>query len=254
MLKESENVRTVERALTILSILASQRSGLGVSEIGARVDLHKATVYRLLSTMAAKGFIQQDPRSNRYRLAPKVLELAAGFLEQTDLTGLALPSMRALRDQINETITLYIRDGHERICLQRVESLQGIRRVITPGQRLALTRGASGKVLLAYLAGPERETVLAACRESDPSVSGWASFLLELESIQQKGVAVSIGEREAGAAAVAAPVIGPEGQVVAALSISGPETRFTPTTIAWLSDAVVRCAKEISHKLQIVGG
>ncbi|MDI3258034.1 MAG: IclR family transcriptional regulator [Kyrpidia sp.] len=243
-------VRAVERALDILLCFSSTEMELGLSDIAKRVGLHKSTVHRLLASLESRGFIRRNPQTDKYRLGWSILELVSNIHQSGDLSTLVLPEMTRLRDLLDETISLYIRSGTERIRIQAVESHQPVRRVANIGQRLPLYVGASGKVLLAW-SPPE----LVAETLSDPRIPesfDQEEFVRQLEQVRACGYAVSIEERETGAAAVAAPVFDREGQLVAALSVSGPVDRFTPEATMRFAQAVTTSARVI-HQLLTAG-
>jgi IclR family KDG regulon transcriptional repressor len=217
-------VRAVERALDILICFANE-SDLGLTELANRVGLHKSTVHRLLASLEGKGFIIRDPASEKYKLGYRVWELSANLMQSDDMSIMLLPEMERLRDAVGETISLYVRDGHERIRIQAVQSRLAVRRVAPVGARLPLIVGASSKILVAYAERSHQNQLL--------DEIGWPegvdrqAFEKQLAYIREVGYATSIEEREPGAAAVAAPIYNRAGQLVAALSVSGPASRLT---------------------------
>lgn len=244
--QEKGTVRAVERALDILLCFAGTETELGLSDIAKRLGLHKSTVHRLLASLESKGFIRRNPTSEKYRLGWSVLELVSNVYQSDDLSSIVLPEMTRLRDTLGETISLYIRSGNERIRTQAVESNQPVRRVANIGKRLPLYVGASGKVLLAYSQEPIEDVI------NDPS---WPSelnqeeFLHQLKLVRVQGYAISIEEREPGAAAVAAPIFSRRGEPVAALSVSGPVDRFTPSAVETIAAAVKQSAEILTKML-----
>jgi len=244
--QEKGTVRAVERALDILLCFAGTENELGLSDIAKRLGLHKSTVHRLLASLESKGFIRRNPTSEKYRLGWSVLELVSNVYQSDDLSSIVLPEMTRLRDLLGETISLYIRSGNERIRTQAVESNQPVRRVANIGKRLPLFVGASGKILLAYAKEPLEDLV------NDPSWPADLSqdeFLEQLKSIRHQGYAVSIEERELGAAAVAAPIFSRNGDIVAALSVSGPVDRFNEEAVERIATAVKQSAEILTKML-----
>jgi IclR family KDG regulon transcriptional repressor len=229
-LKEDKKstVRAVERALEILLCFVHQ-SQLGMMEIAERTGLNKSTVFRLLATLESKGFVKRDPRTEKYELGFRIWELAASLNPSDDPAVLFLPEMERLRDELDETVSLYIRDGLERIRIQAVESRQAIRRVAPVGARMPLSVGASSKVLVAY----SEESLLAEVMEKAdwPENVSREAFRSQLERIREDGYAISVEEREAGTAAVAVPVFSRSGRLVAALAVSGPVLRMNVKTM-----------------------
>jgi DNA-binding IclR family transcriptional regulator len=224
MEEQKANVRAVERALEIL-LCFTDSTDLGLSEIATRLSLHKSTVHRLLATLENKGFLIRDVQTEKYRLGFRVWELSANLTHNDDPATVLLPEMERLRDLVEETISLYVRDGMERIRIQAVQSRQPIRRVAPVGARMPLTVGASSKVLVAYA---EPEVLHELVHEHEwPDYVDRDSYLEQLDQIRELGYATSVEERELGTAAVAAPIFNRNGQLVAAIAASGPSNRLT---------------------------
>ncbi len=213
----------MERALDVLLCFAGEPGGLGVTQIAEKLQLYKSTVHRVLATLESRGFVQQDQITGRYHLGLKALELASVYLTAGDLPAVAYPEMLLLRDRAQETVSLYVRDGVERVRVQRAEGPLTVRRVVGLGERLPLYLGASGKVLIGWLPLAERASLLD---QILPSGFDRAALEVAITESVQNGWAMSLEEREQGAASVAAPVIDRAGHCVAALAISGPVSRF----------------------------
>ncbi|HZU05722.1 MAG TPA: IclR family transcriptional regulator [Chloroflexota bacterium] len=240
------NVRSVEKALAILDCFTLATPKLGVSEIARRVGLDKSSVHRLLHTMARAGVVSQDPRTKRYRLGFKLLELAHIARAGLDLVSVALPLMEALRERINETISLWVRDGDQRICIAQVEGTRELRMHLMPGKHYPLPGGAAGKVLLSGLKPEERHTLLALL---EMPASKRKALEESLQQVYERGFAVSHGEMVDGSVAVAAPVRDASGHTIAALSVAGPAHRFDAATVTEYAAAISQTAEEISSQL-----
>ena len=244
--EEKKTVRAVERALDVLLCFA-EGGELGLTEIAGKTGLHKSTAHRLLGTLEEKGFVARDPATEKYRLGLRILELAAHLATPDDPGAVLLGEMVKLRDRLGETISLYVRDGCERVRIQAVQSAQAIRRVAPVGARLPLYVGASSKVLLAYADPAVRAEVL-----SDPS---WPAsldrdaYLRQLDEIAKAGYATSFEEREPGAAAMAAPIFSRTGRLAAALSVSGPSNRMTADVIREYVPVLVEAARRMGAML-----
>ncbi|WP_313641210.1 IclR family transcriptional regulator [Paenibacillus sp. FSL K6-0276] len=235
-------VRAVERALDIL-LCFTQDSDLGLTEIASKIDLHKSTVHRLLATLEEKGFLIRNPATEKYRLGIRIWELSTHLPAFDESAAVLLPSMERLRDRLGETVSLYLRDGIERVRIQAVQSQQAIRRVAQIGARLPLSVGASSKVLAAY-APPE---VLRELLQSPewPDYVEKDVYKDQLSEIIRLGYATSFEEREPGAAAVAVPVTGRSGNVIAALSLSGPVSRLSRDTLVEYAAILKEVASEM---------
>lgn len=240
-------VRAVDRALDILLAFAKADGGLTLSDIARNVGLHKSTVHRLLTSLQQKGFVRKHAQSEKYLLGWSVLELLSNVYQSDELAAVVLPEMTRLRDLTGETVSLYIRSGTERIRIQSVESNAPIRNVATIGKTYPLYIGASGKVLLAFADEDTVNEVL-----SDPLLPDdfdREGFIKQLELIRQQGYATSIQERDDGAAALAAPLFGRNHEFVAALSVSGPVSRFTLEKMNAQVDTVVASAALVTKLL-----
>jgi IclR family KDG regulon transcriptional repressor len=198
---------------------------LSLTEISNKVSLHKSTVHRLLASLEGKAFIQRDGATEKYRLGFRLWELSANLIQSDDMGVVLLPEMERLRDQVGETISLYIRDGNERVRVQAVQSNQAIRRVAPVGARMPLFMGASSKVLLAYAGEAVQDQVLNAANASYGLDRN--TLVQMLEETRKLGYATSIEEREPGAAAVSAPIFSRDGKLMASLAVSGPANRLT---------------------------
>ncbi|GGJ13964.1 IclR family transcriptional regulator [Paenibacillus hunanensis] len=240
-------VRAVERALDIL--LCFTRSGdLGLTEIASEIGLHKSTVHRLLATLEEKGFVVRNSATDKYRLGIKIWELSTHLSQSDDPATMLLPDMEQLRDRLGETISLYIRDGAERLRIQAVQSNQAIRRVAPVGARLPLTVGASSKVLVAFSSEQEREHILG-MSEWPPNVDP-DMYRQQLDEVHQSGYSTSYEEREPGAAAVAVPIFDSAGQLRASLSLSGPVSRLSMDKLHEYAPILIEVAHDMGIKLR----
>lgn len=244
---DKRTVRSVERALDILLCFIDQQE-LSLTEISKRVALNKSTVYRLLATIETKGFVLKNTDTDKYQLGFRLWELTSHLTRIDDPALMLLPEMERLRDIVNETVTLYVRNGKERVRIQSVESNQTIRRVAPIGERMPLTVGASGKILVAYAQPDIQESIL--------QEANWSShiekeqFMFQLLKIRQTGYATSVEEREIGTAAISAPVHNAAGELVVALAVSGPAGRMSLEKMASISEDVVNAAKRMGNMVK----
>ncbi|MDQ1911588.1 IclR family transcriptional regulator [Paenibacillus sp. GD4] len=242
-------VRAVERALDILLCFAESED-LSLTEIASRVGLHKSTVHRLLASLEGKGFIIRDPASERYRLGFRIWELSANLSHSDDPELLLLPEMERLRDQLGETVSLYVRDGMERVRVQAVQSNQAIRRVAPIGARLPLYVGASSKVLVAFAEPEVQQALLQDPAWPKAEGDAAAAYRQQLEEVRSLGFATSVEEREPGAAAVAAPIFNRAHRLVAALAVSGPSNRLTPELMREHAPLLMEAARRMGKMVK----
>ncbi len=240
-------VRAVERALDIL-LCFTDRTDLTLTEISAEISLHKSTVHRLLTTLELKGFIIRNNETEKYRLGFRVWELSTNLSDTDDPAVLFLPEMERLRDLLGETVSLYIRNGHERMRVQAVQSNQTIRRVAPVGARMPLSVGASSKVLVAYADQATKEMIIH--DSSWPEAINKHKFMEQCEQITKNGYATSIEEREQGVSAIAVPIMNRARQLVAALAVSGPVTRLTVESMEKHAELLMETATRLGKMVK----
>jgi DNA-binding IclR family transcriptional regulator len=223
-------VATIERALSVLDLMAStDRDDLGVTEIARELDLSKAVVHRVLVTLVSRDYLQVDPSTRRYSLGPMALVLGSAYLAQLDLRTLALPRLQELSDRTGETATFSLRNGWNRMYVDQVTPDREIKMAVAIGKAYPLHAGSSSKSFLAFLPAEEQERYL---QERELTALTTATIIdpdrlrTELAAIRQRGYAVSLEERQAGAASIAAPILDRHGLPIAAVSVCGPVERF----------------------------
>jgi IclR family transcriptional regulator, KDG regulon repressor len=217
-----------ERALDVLICFIGADGELGVSEIARRLNIDKSSVHRFLVALKRKGFVIDNPRTRRYGLGFRALELSRALTLQMNLEQQAIPYLRELRDAVGETAGLSVRVGGKRVHVVQIESTHEIRRTIQIGLPLPLHMGANGKVMLAFLPPDEREQILALSLADDQALAPGAvdDLRRELEATAQRGYSITEGERVPGSRTLAAPVWTWRQDVIALL-VSGPDGRFS---------------------------
>ncbi len=242
------SVRSVERTLDLLIALERADLPQGLSELARATGIPKATAQRLLMVLERRGFVEKERLY--YQLGPGVVPLAGAFLTGNSLARAALPMLEDLTFLFEETVSLQVRQGFDRVVVQRVQSRHSLGCILQIGQRLPLHLGASGRVLMAAM--PEEELhqlleTLGEMRLADGTIFSREALLARLEEIRQRGFAVSWGEREPGVVSVAAPVSRPDRGTIAALALTGPVNRMTDEKIDRLSVEVRRAAYELAR-------
>lgn len=245
-----ETVAAIERAADVLALYVGSGPTLGVTEIAQALDLSKTVVYRILTSLKVKGFIEFDEDTHRYSLGPQILLLGLTYLDKVDVRGLAHVAMQRLSDQTNETATLSIRSGWTRVYIDQITPARDIKMEVPLGRPFPLHAGSSSKALLAFLTREEQETYFETDlpRLTPLTVTDPNELRRELALIRERGYSISLGERQAGAAAVAAPVLGHDGRPVAAMSVCGPIERFRDE-IDDASQRLVTATRRISQQL-----
>jgi DNA-binding IclR family transcriptional regulator len=238
--------QSVGKGLLILDYFRNHGQGR-LSDLAAHAGLNASTALRLALALQARGAIVRQPGGRTYVLGSWILELASSLLREQPLILHAHDILVRLRDETGETASLYVRDGASRVCLDRVESRHGLRGTVDLGARLPPHRGAAGKVLLAYLAPDERETVLA--QVAAESGDDLTALRRELSELPAQGYSISRAEREPGVGSVAVPIIDPLGHVAAAIALSGPLDRFSVERMREAVAAMQQAAAQLSVQM-----
>lgn len=245
--EDKSTVRAVDRALHILKCFTFEQKEMNLADLCKVSGLPKTTVFRLLASLEKSGFVVKDERTQTYRLGMVLFQLGNIVSSSIELRKISLPIMEELAKKTKETININIVQGQERVCIEKVDGSHDLREFIQVGRSLPLYKGASGKILLAYLPEAIQKEILknAASNLKEPA----ENVLKQLETIRRNGYAVSQNERVLGAAAVSAPILNYDGKLVAGLTISGATVRFTKEKIDEFIKLVVNGAKEISKNL-----
>lgn len=253
-LKEENSVQSVERALSILEYLAEEKRACGITEIGNAVSLHKSTVHRLIKTLVNKGYIEQEIDSDKYSLGNRVLFLAGSVLDRMDVRNIARPYIVKLSERVNEVVHLSILDGDEAVYIDKVEGLrQGSFRMNSQiGKRVPLYCTAVGKVMLSKLEDEEVAKILSHYemrKYTTNTITDVESFIKELAKTRQLGYATDEMEHEEGIRCIAAPIYDRKGDIVAAISISGPVFYITEERFPYIKIELLNTAENISKQL-----
>lgn len=243
---------TVVKTLALLDLFTTDNPTQTASEIAKTANLPLSTAFRLLTTLVQLKFVEIDRSTRKYRLGLKLLELGHVVTQQLDLPALALPILHDLMQRSSESARLSIRDGMEGVFISKVETLQSVRLHTPLGHRVPLHAGASMKILLAFQ--PEEDIAeyikhLGKTRIAPNTIIDPDLLQADLARIREQGYAASFSEQSPGAAGVAAPVRDHTGRVVAGITISGPEPRFTPDKVKLFAKLIVEAADTLSTKL-----
>ncbi|MBV8933282.1 MAG: IclR family transcriptional regulator [Kutzneria sp.] len=238
-----------DRVADILVLFTREADELGVTEIARRLDISKAVVHRILQSLVSRDLLAPARAGRAYRLGTAAAVLGVRALGALDMRAAAAPILRQLRIDTAETVTLSRLVGRERVYIDQIDSPHEITMTVGLGVRHPLHAGASGKAMLAYLDSVERDAVLSAELPSltADTVVDRAALADQLTEIRARGVATSFGERLADAAAVAAPVLLPTGEVYGAVSVCGPRFRFDEAAVGRWSPLVKGAATAVSR-------
>ena len=214
-------VGVVDKTVAVLQALEAEPRTL--NELAATTGIARATAHRLAVALEVHGLVRRDDEG-RFALGTRLIGLGREATEAIPLAVAARPALERLRDATGESVQLYLREGSRRVCVASLESPHGLRTIVPLGASLPLDKGSAGRIL--------RDTATTASARAGN---------------RDQGFVESVGEREAGVASVSAPVWDAEGQIVAAVSVSGPIERTTRRPGRRYADAVTAAARAVEH-------
>ncbi|MEZ5116222.1 MAG: IclR family transcriptional regulator [Candidatus Nanopelagicales bacterium] len=233
---KSSGVGVLDKCALVLSALEAGPLSLG--GLVTATGLARPTAHRLATALEHHRLVSRD-LGGRFVLGPRLAELATAA-GQDRLLVAAGPVLAALRDATGESAQLYRRQGDQRICVAAAEKLSGLRDTVPVGAVLSMHAGSAAQVLLAW-EEPERMHL---------GLQGASFTATTLAGVRRRGWAQSVAEREAGVASVSAPVRGPQGRVVAAVSVSGPIERLGRAPGRLHAPAVLAAAQRLTDALR----
>jgi DNA-binding IclR family transcriptional regulator len=232
----SSGVGVLDKAALVLNTLEAGPHSL--AGLVAATGLARPTAHRLATALEHHRLVSRDLQG-RFVLGPRLAELAAAAGEDR-LLAAAGPVLTALRDATNESAQVYRRQGDMRVCVASVERQTGLRDSVPIGATLTMRAGSAAQVLLAWEEPDRVHQGLQGSRFTAAALAG----------VRKRGWAQSVGEREVGVASVSAPVRGPGGRVVAAISISGPIERLTRAPGREHAAVILGAARQLEESLR----
>lgn len=208
------------------------------------VQLSPSTTLRLLSTLEKRNYIFKDSENLRYYLGFRLAQISNVSFENLDFCRVARPFLQQLNTLFNESVGISMVRRGSRVCVERIEGTRPLRSVLQIGMPQPLTRGASGRMLLAY----QPEEFIRQQLQEDPFVT-----LSDLQQVKEKGYAVSFGEREPGIVSVAAPILDAQHKLLATIFLSAPAARVDDNLVERFVQAVTDSAYKVSCQLGYSG-
>jgi DNA-binding IclR family transcriptional regulator len=238
----------LEKAARVLDLVAESPGEATLTSIAQRLGQPRSSMHRLLSELVTQGLLFRVG-SATYVPGPRLVRWGEAASGLGDLVRLSKPAMVRLRDQVGESVHLYVRQRDRRVCVSAIEGNYELRHFTEVGKPLPLSVGASGKLLLAFADPAVRDQELGRVAKEPltPRAPRAVDLARQLDEIRRTEWAVSFGEREEGLAAAAVPIRNHAGDVLATLSISGPTARLTSKHLGALRPQLDAAAADISR-------
>lgn len=240
-------VQSVRSAVRIMELLGEE-SPLGVSEVARRLELPKASVFRIINTLAASGWVEEDyPDSRHWRVATT---FASSFTRSSmTFSEAAQQAVNTVRDETGETTHVLVPSSHSLMIVYRAESRQHLKTSLPIGTRVPLDASSSGAVYLASLPAAERRRILTDPQSLLEFPDDTGPLEKNIAATHEKGFATTQGRWRAEIGGVAAPIIGSAGDPVGTIAISYPLSRLKSFSPEKAGELLVRHAKAITHSV-----
>ena len=243
---------TLTRAFDILESFSPRTPTQSLSDIAARAGLPLSTTSRLAAVLQQRGYLERVTGSDNYRVGIRAFELGNLYIQSTSLESEAQPILRTLAKTCNQTANLGIRDGQHIVHIAVVPPDRPIRFWARVGQREDIHCTGLGKALLSGLTDDEVSELLKNAVftiRTEKTIGTLRDLVQQLQVIRQRGSATDDEESVSGLTCIAAPIHDHRGEVVAAVSVSGPTVEFDQDVTPVWTEAVVEAAREISLRL-----
>jgi DNA-binding IclR family transcriptional regulator len=215
-------------ALQVVEYLSRAPEPVGVRELSRILDMAVASTHRVLQALKRERLVTQVGKRGLYRSGERLGQLASNLFRAHDLVPTARPFLQQMAEETGESVVVMVAEGHEAVRVASAEGSQMLRVVFSVGWRGPLYRGASGKVLLAYRSEDTIRSIIAEGVKAPPplQLTDPQQLVARLRAIRRQGHSVSHGERQEGFTSIAAPIIGPDRKVLAAIALYGPTSRI----------------------------
>jgi len=251
--KSKKTIGSVKKAFDIINYIADQKQEQGATEISEGLGYGVSATYHILNTLKESNIITQNEKTKKYKLSLKLWQLGMTAYNQNNISLELRPYLAKLRDYTGETANLTILEGEEIVYVAQEESDKLIKMFTKTGATAPLHCTASGKIFLAYKDQEERDNIIGGLKLekfTDNTITDKKSLKKELLTIKEHGYGFDEEERDEDVSCIAAPVFGPNEEVMACLSISGPNNRFSDDNKKKWIRIIVDIAKEASEHLK----
>jgi DNA-binding IclR family transcriptional regulator len=250
-----KGVRSLERALDILEALSTEHDGLGITDLSKRVGLQKSTVHRLTQTLVRRGYVEKKD-DGAYRLGLKMIEAVGCYINSLELQTQARPFVAQITAELGLTAHLGVLEGDQVVYIERMDVYSGVKLYSQIGLRMHAYCSSLGKCLLSALSGEELSKVMGGCkfeRFTPNTISSFEELKQTLKQARSQGWAMDNLEFSPENRCVGAPIFDYRGEIIAAVSASGPPSVFTEDRVPQVAAFVKDKAMAISMSLGYTG-
>ncbi|QQK74973.1 IclR family transcriptional regulator [Salicibibacter cibarius] len=242
--------QVLEKTALILNALKPTEHQIewSATELSKDLNIPIQTLHRLLISLSKHGFVYRNDETKKFKLGLNLMELGLTIRDNLSVRNLALPEMRHLSELTNESVYLTIPEGPDGIFIECMDSPQLLKIVEPVGMRRPLHKGGSKKVILAYLNKWQQDKVLNEL-SARYQIKDMGIIRDDLLEIKKNGYAISHSETTEGTTSIASPIFSWEDEVLASISIAGPDSRFKENRMSQLIQQTKACANRVSEEL-----
>ncbi|TXG38623.1 IclR family transcriptional regulator [Seonamhaeicola maritimus] len=254
--KSNYNVPNLERGLLIIELLASHTQGLTLAEIIDALDISKTSAFRIINTLIFKNYLQKNETTKKITLSRKMVTLGISSMNEQSIVELSIDVMRALRDELKESVMLGIILGAKKgTILEQVSSSYPVKLFVERGTQFNLHSSVGGKSILAFLPDEEADRIIkqmSLAKYTKNTITSKIVFREQLKEVKEQGYAIDNGEDIQGIHCIGAPIFNEYGYPVASLWITAPHGRLPHEDFDKKGKIISKYALEISAKLGYV--
>ncbi len=236
----------VDRAMSLLELLAGSERGLTLSELSRKLSIPKSTTHYLIHTLATRGYVQRGPDGRHYLLGLRLANVAGASLTESNLSMQVTPCLREIAARFSLTATASVQRAAEAVIIAKAESFQDAGGGAWIGRHFDLHCTSQGKALISTLSDMELDTLLGGremARFTPKTISSLTNLKTHLAMVRANGYAVNDEEQVPGVRAVAVPVIDAIGSVVASISVRGSTVQIPTNRISLLAREMIYLAR-----------
>lgn len=245
-------MNSVRKALDILEFFLEERGDAGIAELARSTGINVSSAHRIASTLVERGYLGQTHKGGEYSLGLKLLQFARTIQNRIRINAIARPFLERLSREADESVNLAVLDADQARFIELIEGEHLVRTTTTVGRGVPLHSTGVGKILLANMTGKQLKEYLDGhelVRYTGNTITDPQKLKQELLAIKQDDIARDNEETEQGMRCVATPVRDGDGDVVAAISVSGPSVRMGDSKLSALDIVVKNYGVEISRAM-----
>ncbi len=252
MSENGNSVPAVERALTMLELLAKSKSGISISEMSRKLSLPKSSIHLIMTTLERRGYLQKNPQSRKYQFGLKMFSLSRIAVENLEIRDEARPYLISLMKKTGLTVHMGVLEWGEVVIIEKIDTPSMIKVATWVGRRMDVNCTGVGKALLAFMTEEDLDNFIKMTKftkHNQKSISSMNKLKKELERIREQGYSFDDEEDEIGLRCIGAPIYDSSQKVIAAISVAGTTSQIESSRVQVIAKVVMETGRTISAQL-----